>query len=450
MRFKALIIAGALALAALGFGVAAAATGGGVVTSTNCATTTAASHVIVVDGTPVTTVGGDMLAVCATATATDQTVTVTGSTSTPTTTTTTQATTTSGTTTTTSSGPTFASETAYAQNPPAFTPTRTILVSSASQLKSALTNLQPGDLVKASAPFTVSNGSCSTCNGLVISNRLSAPAEINLTGVTIEYTGTGQYNSIWIKNVQNVWLFGGNITMTQPTLGGGSCISWTGSQHSLWWGFDAHDCGSGGMGIFTAGPTYSFHGPVENNDIEGTIHHFSLNHGIYDNHQEKCTGLHGANLADNNWYAFDHNRIALNVYDSPCIGGGIEFGASKSPTTSTPGPIPTQNTIILQCSDLTFVSTIQTGSNCYQTWGYGETYTDIKFLNASNLMGHAYWPGGMYQKPSPLLATDTVEYGRAVNTDQNSRYARDCTFNKESGTVFQDVQPAPCYAPYTN
>lgn len=356
--------------------------------------------------------------------------------------------TTTGPTTTATTAPTFASETAYTQNRPAFTPLRTVSVSSGAALKTAIANLRPGDYVKASTPFTLSGGGSS--DTLVIANRLSSPAVIDLTGVKIAYTGTANLNAVWIRNVLNVRIYGGDIYMTQPTIGGGGCVTWMGSQHSLWWGFNIHDCGSSGMGIFTASPSYSFAGPTSYNDIEGTIHHFSLNHGLFDNHAEKCTGIHGANLSDNNWYAFDHNRIALDVYDSACVGGGIELGSSKSPTTSPAGPLPNSDTIILQCANLTFVATSQTGGNCIQFWGYGATNLDVKYVNATNLTGHNVWSGGLYAKPNSKLGTDVIEYARASNTDQNPRYAKDCTNNKEGNPVYQDALPLPCYKPFSS
>lgn len=142
--------------------------------------------------------------------------------------------------------------------------------------------------------------------------------------------------------------------------------------------------------------------------------------------------MHGANLSDNNWYPFDHNRIALYVHDSPCTGGGIEFGSAKSPTTSPPGPIPTKNTIYLKCVNLTFVSTIQAGGNCYH-------------LEASNITGHAYWAGGLYSKSTfgkTALATNTLEFGHASNTNLNPRYRTQAIWDKAGGTVFRDMQPA--------
>ncbi|HKO27656.1 MAG TPA: hypothetical protein VJU80_09380, partial [Solirubrobacteraceae bacterium] len=107
------------------------------------------------------------------------TSTTTTTPSTTTTTTTTPTTTTTTTTTTTSSGSeTYDSATSYTQTRPTFVPIRTIIVSNASELKAAITDLQAGDLVKAAASFTVSGET-------VIAKRLSAPAVIDLTGYAV-------------------------------------------------------------------------------------------------------------------------------------------------------------------------------------------------------------------------------------------------------------------------
>src|SRR5207249_2022115 len=83
-------------------------------------------------------------------------------------------------------GETYQKAVSYTRKRPPFTPRRTVSVSNASQLLAAISNLRPGDLVKATASFTVSD---SSADALVIKNRLSAPAEIDLTGVKIVYTG---------------------------------------------------------------------------------------------------------------------------------------------------------------------------------------------------------------------------------------------------------------------
>lgn len=328
----------------------------------------------------------------------------------------------------TTSPPTYASEIAYTQTRPAFTPTRTIDVASASQFTSAVSNLHPGDLVKATAPFTVSGET-------IIGNRLSAPAVIDLSGATVKFVYSGGQNTpaVWIKNVQNLRIFGGDLSTADT---GGSCLNWTASQHSLWWGWKAHDCGGTGLSMFNAKPGYSYAGPVSYDDVQGEAWKFGQ-HRAWDPHAEKCSGLHGANLADDNNYSFDHNRIALYAHDSACAGAGIEFGSSHSTN------IPANNTIILKATNLSFLSKTQTGGNCYQTWGYGNKSTDLEYLECSNVTGHPYWSHGLNDTPNNELGTDTVDYARAANVRQNPRYVQDPNYDKTGATVFKDVAPMP-------
>jgi hypothetical protein len=324
----------------------------------------------------------------------------------------------------------------YTKSRPAFTAIRTINVSSASALLSAISNLQAGDLVKATAPFTVTVPNSNTSGGVLnIFNRLSSYAEIDLTGVSIVYSGTNKVPGVYIRNASHLYIFGGDITTGQ----GGSCVLWFSSQYVTYWGFNAHNCGTDGLSMFTGKSGYSYTGPVQHNDIEGEVSHTGQNATAWDPHQEKCTGVHGANLADGNFFDFSYNRVALNVHDEPCAGGGIEFGSSQSTN------LPHDNTIILQCTNMTYLASIQTGGNCYQTWGYGNTHTDIKFINATNLEGHPYAAAGLYSKPNTYLTTDTLEYGRASKVNLNPfEYSKDkVTWSRIGGTAFKDVLPLP-------
>src|SRR5207245_2586215 len=118
-----------------------------------------------------------------------------------------------------------------------------------------ISNLQAGDLVRATASFTV-NGKT------VIRNRLSAPAELDLSGVSFVYSGGQNYPAVWIDNAENLYIFGGDLSTSDA---GGVCLSDYGSQHVLWWGFTAHDCGGTGFQAQAIG------GPVDHNDFQGTI-----------------------------------------------------------------------------------------------------------------------------------------------------------------------------------
>ena len=241
-----------------------------------------------------------------------------------------------------SGGKTYGKAIAYTRKRPAFTPRRTVKVNSASQLLAAISNLQPGDLVKATASFTVSN---STAPALVIKNRLSAPAEIDLTGVKLVYTGTQQVNAVWLNNANNLYIFGGDISTSDT---GGVCLRVYGSQHVLWWGFTAHDCGATGFQAQAIG------GPVDHDDFQGTIWKVGQ-HLAWDPHAEAGTGLHAANLWDaNQTGAFTNNRFAFYAHDIP-VGACVEFG-NNQPTSQATG-----NVLYLKCVNETDVAQKQTG-----------------------------------------------------------------------------------------
>ena len=199
-------------------------------------------------------------------------------------------------------------------------------MSNASELQSAISNLRPGDLVKATASFTVSN---SSGDPLVIKNRLSAPAEIDLTGVKIVYTGTQQVDGVWVNNASNLYIFGGDISTSDT---GGVCLRVYGSQHVLWWGFTAHDCGASGFQAQAIG------GPVDHDDFQGTIWKVGQNLA-WDPHTEKGTGLHGGQpLGRQPTGNFTNNRFAFYAHDIP-VGACVEFG-NDQPSSQATGNSP--------------------------------------------------------------------------------------------------------------
>ena len=338
----------------------------------------------------------------------------------------TKQTTTTGTTTTTPSGggDTYDQAIAYTQTRPSFNPSRTVGVASASALQSAISNLQPGDLVKATASFTVSN---SSSPALVIKNRLSAPAEIDLTGVRIVYTGTQQVNAVWLNNASNLYIFGGDISTSDT---GGVCLRVYGSQHVLWWGFNLHDCGATGFQAQAIG------GPVDHDDFQGTIWKVGQNLA-WDPHTEKGTGLHGANLWDaNQTNAFTNNRFAFYAHDIS-VGACVEYGNNQG--------VATGNVLYLKCVNETEVAQTQTGGNALQLWGNIDNTTKatlkVKYLEGNNLQGFAYRDAGLSSGTD--ASGISIEYGRASSTNQNPRYAGQSPWDLSAGVVYKALQPAP-------
>jgi hypothetical protein len=333
----------------------------------------------------------------------------------------TKKTTTTGTKTTTpSSGETYDQAISYTQTRPSFTPSRTIQVSNASELQSALSNLQPGDLVQAAGSFTVSGQT-------VIANRLSSPAALELTGVKFVYSGGQNVNAVWLNNAQNLYIYGGDLSTSDT---GGVCLRDYGSQHVLWWGFTAHDCGATGFQAQAIG------GPVDHDDFQGTIWKVGQ-HLAWDPHAEAGTGLHAANLWDaNQTGAFTNNRFAFYAHDIP-VGACVEYGNNQG--------VATGNVLYLKCVNETMVAQTQTGGNALQLWGSINNTTkatlDVRYLEGDNLQGFAYRDSGL---SSGVDASGVkIEYGRASSTNQNPRYAGQNPWDLSAGVYYKALQPAP-------
>ena len=315
-------------------------------------------------------------------------------------------------------GETYPQAISYARQRPAFAAKRTIRVRTASQLLAAIANLRAGDSVRATQSFTV--------NGItVIRNRLDSPAELDLSGVHFVYSGGANHPALWLDNASHLYIYGGDLS-TAGT--GGNCLTDHGSQYVLWWGFTAHDCGNTGFSAQAIG------GPVDHDDFQGTIWKVGQNLA-WDPHSEKGTGLHGANLWDANQTGnFTNNRFAFYAHDIP-TGACVEFGNDQ------PASQATGNVLYLKCVNATKVAQRQAGGNALQTWGDTNTLgLDVKYLEADNLQGYAFWGGGVY--PGQNLHGVTIEYGRASHTDLNPRFAGRSPWDRRYGVAYGRVRPA--------
>jgi hypothetical protein len=292
-------------------------------------------------------------------------------------------------------------------------------VSSASQLQSAISNLQPGDLVKATANFTVGGQT-------KIANRLAAPAELDLSGVSFVYSGGQNMNAVWINNAQNLYIFGGDLSTADT---GGNCLEVYGSQHVLWWGFTIHDCGGDGFQAQAIG------GPVDHNDFQGTIWKVGQNLA-WDPHTERGTGLHAANLWDATQTGnFTNNRFAFYAHDIP-VGACVEFGNNQ------PASQATGNTLYLKCVNETNRAQRATGGNALQIWGdTNRLGLDVKYLEGKNLQGFGLRANGIY--PGQTAQGVTIEYGLARHTNQNPRYADQGPWDSNGNIVYKQVRPTP-------
>jgi hypothetical protein len=309
----------------------------------------------------------------------------------------------------------------YTGTRPSFVPMRTLMVSNAAELQAAISNLQPGDLVRAATKFTV-NGET------VIKNRLSSPAELDLSGVRFVYSGGQNNPAVYLNNARNLYIFGGDMSTADT---GGQGILDAGSQHVLWWGFTIHDTGSTGFAARAIG------GPVDNDDFQGTIWKIGQHLG-WDTHcvNECGTGLHGANLWDGATAGnFTNNRFAFYAHDIP-TGACVEFG-NDDPTSQATG-----NVLYLKCMNATDVARKQTGGNALQIWGHTDRLgLDVKYVEGENLQGFCLQANGI--SSGQTAKGVTVEYGRASHTNLNPRYAGQNPWDRSAGVVYKALQPAP-------
>lgn len=414
MRRRLLAALGAAVLACAGISVAIAASTATTGTVSVCATATGQPHTVGIDGAPVTTLAGASASQCATTTYTvpTETVTVGGTTTAP--------------TTTANSNSTYESAIAYTQTRPAFTPTRTVTVASGSSLKTAVANLQAGDLVKASAPFTYSTSTCSVLN---IHKSLTSWAQIDLTGVTISYTGTSNCHGVDIGAASHIRIYGGTVTTNDL---GSTCISDHGSNYVLWWGFTVHNCGGSGVAILSASDGG---GAPDHLDFQGDI--YNITKPTWDPHSEKGTGDHGAILWDGSVsLPFTNNRLAFNVHDTT-VGACVELG--QSPGSSSPS---SGNTLYMKCDGNPCKASVQTCGNGLQLWGKTSNLSvDVKYLEVDNYAGYPTY--GRAISSGQNAAGVTVEYGRATNDKTNPYPHLSYLWDNVDGIVYRDVQPTP-------
>ena len=134
-------------------------------------------------------------------------------------------------------GETYKQAISYTHKRPAFTPKRTIAVSNASQLQAAISNLRPGDLVKAT------RASPSAARRLIIEPAL-APRRARPQRRPFRLLRTADEPAPLVNNARNLYIYGGDLSTSNT---GGTCLTRHGSQHVLWWGFHLHDCGGSGF-----------------------------------------------------------------------------------------------------------------------------------------------------------------------------------------------------------
>ncbi len=309
-------------------------------------------------------------------------------------------------------------------NRPTHSCTRTVNVTSASQLTSAINNLQAGDCV-----VNTQTGGFSISGEVTIAKSLSSYAYIDLkTGSdAVRFTGGGTQTpssdlpSVYIHNSSNIKIYGGNITNDR-------ILVYNPSSNLTWWNFYAHDLAGDGLDIF---PPFSGSN-IDNIDFQGEISNWGINCQVLDPHAEKCTGIHGMNLADAGGGQVNNSRFAIYAHDGRS-GAAIEQGSPSQPESGI--------TIYLKANNLTMAAQSQVAGNGIQIWGAGAiSNSTIPYIEVSNAQGRAIDTNGLYSGVS--LSGYTVKYGRATNVILNPKLSR-VIWDTRGGIVYQDISPKP-------
>lgn len=304
--------------------------------------------------------------------------------------------------------PTWEIVTAYARQRVPFMPTRTVTVASAAQLTSAIGNLRAGDLVKASAPFTVAEE-------FKITAAPPAQAMLDLTGVTFTgYSVNSQLPAVWlVGNVNLVVLLD---QVTNP-LGGAGVLSY-GASNCIVRVNRIYNTGADAIGLLPA------QGNIDSCDFYVADASQWGQNLANDPHSEKGTGLHGAQVSDAAG-AVTNTRLAIYGHDGP-TGACVQYGSSGGSTTG--------NRLLIKAERMTKASTSQKAGNALNLWGHDPISGAVEYLEATDCQGYAVSVDNEYHADFSKV---TVKYGRATNCNLNPKWPAPAW---QTGPTYQDVR----------
>jgi hypothetical protein len=308
---------------------------------------------------------------------------------------------------------------------PRFRARRIVVVRSADGFRRAWSRIRPGDEIDVRG--VTFKGEVALAN-----KRLPGWAEVHFDSATKFVGSEASENmpAVYLTNDSHVRFYGGDISDSLSHGTAGTGITLHDSSHVLWWDFVVHDVG--GEGVYLAA-VYKRSSYL---DFKGEVYDWGRNLA-WDPNPEKGTGMHAINV-DDSYLGVTHSRLAIYAHDGS-TGAGMSIGGGRS----TDGP--EYNTIYMWCRNLTMRATTQVAGNCIQFWGENDIGNVVQFVQAENLTGRPYDANGLY--PGQSLSTDTVEHGRATNTNRNPELARTesaiparVRWDRRGGTVFRDVR----------
>jgi hypothetical protein len=274
---------------------------------------------------------------------------------------------------------------------PAFSPLRTVVVTTRSQFDNAWAALKPGDYIDVRGVSFVGEA--------VFAKSLPAPAELHFDS-NVRFLGAAagsRLPAVWVHDSQNVRFFGGDVTGA-----GNDGIRLDDNVDVLWWDFEVHD--TAGTGVTARGIAHSTSGL----DLRGTISRCGYDLSL-DPHAEKGTGNHGVNLGTGTGQIVTNSRFVLTVHDQ-AFGAAVEAQGVQS------------SKLYLDARRITFQAKTQTGGNALQLWGPSSKGLDVPYLYADTLAGQAVAAdGGLGSTNSGI----TVEHARVSNVRSSTKYEAD-------------------------
>ena len=245
-----------------------------------------------------------------------------------------------------------------------FSAARTVGVADATALRNALAGLRAGDMVRATAPFSVTGAT------LLIRAQLASLAVIDLHGVTIRTGTAGSLeHAVAIVGAQNVWVTGGDVS-TQ----GNVCLWFQDTVSVTWRDVDVHDCA--GTGVMAQGITRAQTGL----DIHARVWNAGTAYTRLDPHADQGTGVHGAYIGGASYPT--SGRFAFDVRDQ-AVGAAVQAGANL-----------VDSDIWVRAARITRVASSQVAGNALQLWGAVRNVR-VRWLAAQDLAGRGIETDGL-------------------------------------------------------
>lgn len=272
---------------------------------------------------------------------------------------------------------------------PGFSPTRTVTVTTPTELRIAIDNLRAGDLVKPSGPMTVTGAT------LWIDASLASLAVIDLRGVTIRAGTAGSLeHAVAIVGAQNLRLLGGDVSTP-----GNVCLWLQDNSSVAWHDVDLHDCP--GTGLMAQGTSRAQTGL----DIRARIWNAGTDPGRLDPHAIKGTGLHAAYIGGAS--SPTSGRFILDVRDQ-ATGAAVQAGANL-----------TNSDLYIRATRITKVVSGHVAGNALQLWGGGLRSIRVRWIGGSELAGRVVETDGITAGSSGIV----VDYGRSGGTRLSPAFA---------------------------